>query len=259
MIRIDIAGHKYHLPQDWHEISIAKGIELDGIIKDMPGNLRELDDDLHTGKKMEWSTVGIGVDDIYINWPKWYGRVISCIGGVHDEVMERTLADQRSMIYKTYLERFIIGMVYMPYDFVPDRRNYFEHEGIRYYFPFSGKNGLGLDVPGRWMDTIEFTESADLLMTAKKLEDGIVSVVPKLIAILCRPMGEKYDEATVLSRADKFGSLGMDIAWKVLFFSMDCTTLLLNDLESYFSQEKISGLEELSLNRVLRHSDGMAV
>ena len=94
-------------------------------------------------------------------------------------------------------------------------------------------------------------------MTAKKLEDGIVSVVPQLIAILCRPLNEKYDEATVLKRSEKFGQLGMDIAWKVLFFSMDCTTLLLNDLESYFSQEKISGQEELLLNQALRHLAGM--
>lgn len=259
MIRIDIGGSKYSVPQHWHEVTIAKGVEIDRIIKEMPDNLRELYDDLHTGKRMEWSTVGFGVDDIYVHWPIWYGKVISCLCNVPDDVMKYTLADQRSLIYKTYLEKFVLGLVYMPYDFIPDNKGYFDHETIRYYLPFSGKGGLGTEIPGRWMDTVEFTEAADLLMTAKKLEDGIVSVVPQLIAILCRPLNEKYDEPTVLKRSEKFGQLGMDIAWKVLFFSMDCTTLLLNDLESYFSQEKISGQEELLLNQVSRHSDGMAV
>ena len=78
MIRIDIGGSKYSVPQHWHEVTIAKGVEIDRIIKEMPDNLRELYDDLHTGKRMEWSTVGFGVDDIYVHWPIWYGKVISC-------------------------------------------------------------------------------------------------------------------------------------------------------------------------------------
>lgn len=245
MIRIDIGGYKYSVPQHWHEMTIAQGIALDAVVKQMPDNIRELYDDLHTGKRMEWSTVGIGVNDIYIEWPKWYGKVISTVCNVPDDVMEKTLADQRTMIYRTYLENFVLGLVYMPYDFIPDNKGYFEFEGEQYYFPFTGKDGLGKDIPGRWMDTIEFTESADLLMTSKKLEAGIVTVVPKLIAILCRPMNEKYHEETVLKRSEKFLQLKMDIAWKVLFFSMDSITLLLNDMESYFREETSEQVELL--------------
>ena len=76
--------------------------------------------------------------------------------------MKYTLADQRSLIYKTYLEKFVLGLVYMPYDFIPDNKGYFDYETIRYYLPFSGKGGLGTEIPGRWMDTVEFTEAADL-------------------------------------------------------------------------------------------------
>jgi len=257
MIRIDIAGNKYFVSQQWREMTIAQGIALDAVVKHMPDNMKELYDDLHTGKRMEWTTVGIGVDDIYIEWPKWYGKVISTVCDVPDEVMERTLSDQRTMIYKTYLEQFVLGLVYMPYDFIPDDKMWFTFEGERYYLPFSGKDGMNKEIPGRWMDTVEFTESADLLMTSKKLEEGLTMVAPKLIAILCRPKGEKYDEATILARAEKFTALGMDIAWKVLFFSMDCIILLLNDMESYFREEMFEQAGQL-LSPVSARLDGMA-
>lgn len=257
MIRIEIGGSRYSVPQHWHEMTIEQGTRLNDVVKQIPSNMRELYDDLHTGKRMEWSTAGFGVDDIYIQWPKWYGSVISCVCDVPEEVIEKTLADQRTIIYKTYLERFVLGLVYMPYDFIPDDKSYFEFDGVQYYLPFTGRDGMGKEIPGRWMDTIEFTESADLLMTSKKLEDGIVTVVPKLIAIMCRPQGEKYDEQTVLQRADKFVKLPMSVAWKVLFFSMDCITLLLNDMESYFKEGTSEQAEQL-LNPALERMDGMA-
>lgn len=247
MILIAINNEQYKLPENWHEITIANGIKLHELIKTMPEKLSRLyrlqaEGKDRRSKEFKQLEDSIDTDDLIKHFPVFYGKVIALLGNVPNKVMKYTLPSERSVIYKHYLESFVLGIMFTPVDYQPQNIEQFEFEEHTYHLPKSRVDGNGETIPGGWMETIEFTEAADLLRNATSIEEGVVSKVPMLIAIMCRKKGEKYDEERVIQRAKDFERLPLSVAWEVLFFSMHYTTTYVKDLEMYFKEMEVSSI-----------------
>tara|TARA_R100001460_G_scaffold103030_1_gene148039 strand:+ start:769 stop:1449 length:681 start_codon:yes stop_codon:yes gene_type:complete len=85
----------------------------------------------------------------------------------------------------------------------------FELDEKTYYFPkeFLKRNTFG-----------DYIESTHLDSTIKIMKHGRFDVLPEQMAILCREIGEEYDDDIIPEKTEKFKELTMDIVWEFSFF-----------------------------------------
>lgn len=95
----------------------------------------------------------------------------------------------------------------------PTSRVSFKFEGVEYFLPKVAPDGAGGQMPFADRDTEEFCEAFDLALACK----NPIELAPLIVAILCRPAGEKYDEMVARERAEKFKALSTSIAFDVFF------------------------------------------
>tara|TARA_R110002153_G_scaffold223095_1_gene375533 strand:+ start:28 stop:741 length:714 start_codon:yes stop_codon:yes gene_type:complete len=94
-------------------------------------------------------------------------------------------------------------------EYKPKGKTSFDFDGETYNFPseFFRKETYG-----------DFIESTQLDMYIKDMDNGRYDILPEQMAILCRRVGEDYDEGLIPEKADKFRKLTMDIIWEFSFF-----------------------------------------
>ena len=74
-------------------------------------------------------------------------------------------------------------------------------------------------------------------MNEKAMTNGHYDVLPEQMAILCRRLGEEYDEDEVAKKTEKFKNLKMDIIMEFSFFLTKQSQVLGKVLEMY-SEER---------------------
>jgi len=104
----------------------------------------------------------------------------------------------------------------------------FEFEDEIYYFP---KDNMKDNTFG------DYIESTQLDMNEKAMTNGHYDVLPEQMAILCRRLGEEYDEDEVAKKIEKFKNLKMDIIMEFSFFLTKQSQVLGKVLEMY-SEER---------------------
>ena len=94
-------------------------------------------------------------------------------------------------------------------EYEPKGLKSFDLDGETYYFPseFFRKETYG-----------DFIESTQLEMYISDMENGRYDILPEQMAILCRRVGEEYDDDIIPEKADKFRELTMDVIWEFSFF-----------------------------------------
>ena len=94
-------------------------------------------------------------------------------------------------------------------EYKPKGLKSFDLDGETYYFPseFLRRETYG-----------DFIESTQLDMYISDMENGKYDVLPEQMAILCRRIGEEYDEDVIPEKAEKFKELTMDVIWEFSFF-----------------------------------------
>lgn len=98
--------------------------------------------------------------------------------------------------------------VYEPRDFEG-----FDFEGQHFCLPLSIEDGFGGVMPMAEVTADEWAESNDLrIASANPMEYAHL-----IVAILCRPEGEKYSERVARERAEKFKQLPCSLAFDVFF------------------------------------------
>jgi hypothetical protein len=239
MINIKI-DKTYSLPEYWSEITCKTAGELFAI--PIPKALKDNYDYLTKVTKTEPIITDI---DLKKHIPEYFGKVISLLGNVPENIIAKTNRQDRYAIYNEYLEKFVIGVHYEPFDYKVQNLKSFEVDGETLYFP-EPKEKLGRIIP---MDitTWEFTESVDLEIFCGQFAEGKYYVAPNIASILCRPKGEEYDEETCLERAKKMQDLPMDVVWEVFF----CLLELLNLHEKHALKYLIQTLTQ-EQNRSLK-------
>jgi len=127
------------------------------------------------------------------------------------------------------ITKVINAMEVLTEEYEPKGTRSFEYEGETYYFPseFLRKNTYG-----------DFIEATQLEMTIESMKNGRFDVLPEQMAILCRRVGEEYDEDKVQEKTEKFKNLTMDIVFEFAFFLTNQNQNLLKLSSMYLEKEE---------------------
>lgn len=139
------------------------------------------------------------------------GAIADITGIPAEQLSAMPYSTQRSFCDIFELE--VIRPLYMLGLYQPKGIEYFEHNGVQYYLPRLTADGFGGLLPMADETAESWAESNDLHLASDNPYDNM----PLIVAILCRPEGEKYDEHTARARAEEFRHLPAYIAFEVFF------------------------------------------
>lgn len=174
-------NEKINIPFDWCDVTLDKYIGFYDIIKDLdPENIKEqLFNDL----------------DLFHN-------IIEYWTGIKGDKMS----------YQIKIDMFTkLAFLFSPIEYT--KLMGFQHDGIVYHLPESKIDYYGNEAP---LASATFSEVVECFELEKnKL---FVPSLPYILAILCKPFGEQYDDQNVNERAESFKTLPMNIVWSIAFF-----------------------------------------
>lgn len=163
--------------------------------------------------------------------------VIAEITGIPQEAFA-ALSLRHQRVFCDVFELQIIRPLYMLGVYQPRNIREFEFEGVKYLLPKFTSDGFGGLLPMAEETTEAFAESNDLYMAL----DNPYQALPLIIAILCRPEGEQYDELKARERAELFKGLPCSVAFEVFFCKLTqigiMATFIQNALEEIAEKER---------------------
>ena len=187
MVEIKIQEKSYDIPTEWKDITLRYWCGLYSIInqynkRDDEGNVIEAEHSEVELLKMN--------RDIFIY----------LTGVSHNEMnmLDVDSVNNAVAIFSQTLE-----------EYKPKGIDKFEFEGEEYLFPkeFLRRNTFG-----------DYIESTHLESTIEIMKHGRFDVLPEQMAILCRRVGEEYDDDAIPAKTEKFKELTMDFVWEFSFF-----------------------------------------
>lgn len=242
MMQLDVYGQIVNLKlsqandkTDWSEITLKDAVDLLAHAKDnLPKEieryyqLQYMDKgDSKVKSELENITLNLPSEVEHVGFPEFQGGCIKILSDISEESLNKMNALERLTIYRSFIEVPMMGLLNNP-DFEPKGIESFVHNGVTYYLP-KDADGYGVNVPmGADTTTIEFAESATLMMNSSNMKYNKMDNIALVIAILARPQKngkrEAYDQAKAIQRANEFINLPMEIVWEVFF----CFTELLH-------------------------------
>lgn len=206
MLHITI-DKKYELPEDWSEISLNLAQELFKL--KIPDSLLG-----YYRQRLEKETPTPTHKELVKVFPQYYGKVLNLFG-IPMKVVDKIRPVDRTVFFNQYLLEFVLGVHFSP-TIELKKPEYLECDGEKLYFP-KQKMVLGQEIPMAYMSAWEFSEMADLQIYSQDLEEGKYGVLANIASIMCRPIGEKYDEDISLKRAEKLKDMNMADGFEVFF------------------------------------------
>ena len=214
------------IPVEWKDINVKYWGELSTIIKkhysDAKQEDRKREDEAHELLKnnlVSEFTKEIKLSDAQTL--KMNADIFSYITGLSKE--ETSYVDVAS------INKVLELINKLTEEYKPKGTRSFDFEGETYYFPseFLRKSTYG-----------DFIESTQLDMYIKDMENGRFDVLPQQMAILCRRLGEEYDDDAIEAKSEKFKALTMDIIWEFSFFLTLQTEKLAKLTPSYLEKQQ---------------------
>lgn len=237
MYNIVINGNTYKCPEKWEDINLGKAAGAFPIINRLPENMKKIYRLMFTKNgKAEISKIELTDDEIIKLIPSVQGELIAYFCDIPKDVMENVSSEDRTAFFSRYIMPFVVGLLVHPYNYEPKGIDKFTHKGIDYYLPMSSTDVNGENKPLSDLETICFTESADLQLACTKTGKGNYKLMGNIISILCRPKGEKYNEQTAIERAKEFQNLPMSIVWEVFFYLSVFSITWKNTLQTLSAQ-----------------------
>jgi len=239
-MEITIGLHSYNIPYNWNELTIKDGIKLynfcsnnipKGLIRkyDIMLNSNDFDNDI-----AEWEE-NITEEDNEL-FLKFIDKTINYFTKAPFEDLEVTSEESKINVYSTYLERYVLDILFLGVTYNPLGITKFNHKKNTYYLPSDKKIG-DITIPMYDLIANQFCEVADLLALVNKGNDGF-KYTPYVLAVLCLQKNEFYNEELALKRAKEFEQLPMDIVWEVFFCLIVSTHIQQKDLYSYLEAQK---------------------
>jgi hypothetical protein len=174
-------NEKINIPFDWCDVTLNKYIGFYDIIKDLdPENIKEqLFNDL----------------DLFHN-------IIEYWTGIKGDKIS----------YQIKIDMFTkLAFLFSPIEYT--KMMGFQHDGVVYHLPESKKDYYGNEAP---LASATFSEVVECFELEKN--NLFIPSLPYILAILCKPFGEQYDDQNVNERAESFKTLPMNIVWSIAFF-----------------------------------------
>jgi len=227
-ITLNILDVDYNINTEWSGITLSQANNLRDIIdKHIPENLKKKYELLHDCLIAEHAdetllnehVQSIPHVDIAKNFPNFYGRVMSYLGNIPLDVMEKCNHKDREETYENHLEHFVFGLLFTPYTFSPTTRLTCTIDGQEYHTPES-RWVLGREHPMGNATVVEYTEGAELETAFAESQGGSFKAIPTIVAILLRPKDEEYDEKVVMQRIKDgvYDVVDMELVYNVFFY-----------------------------------------
>lgn len=255
MINVDINGQKFKVIEQWSEMTIDQAVQIYKACDAIPDKLNDIYKSMTDKSLLADAMEQTDDDDVVKHFPTFYGNIIKLLSDIPEEIIDRISWSERTSFYNLYVEKFIIGLLYHPYDYKADGIKSFAHQGKIYFLPAT-KTVIGDERTFADATAIEFAESADLELHSRSMAGGKYEVAANIISILCRPDGEVYNEDTSLKRAESFRQLPMSVFWEVFF----CLDLRLKNFRKdsliYLVESVLKGKPKLR-SQALKALDGL--
>ena len=139
------------------------------------------------------------------------GAIAEVTGIAVEAFLSLSFSKQRA--FCDVFELNIIRPLYMLGLYEPKGIKSFEWEGVEYLLPRLTADGFGGLLPMADETAESWAESNDLHLAS----ENPYEYMPLIVAILCRPEGEAYNELTARARAEEFRQLPAYIAFEVFF------------------------------------------
>jgi hypothetical protein len=187
MIQIKIQDKNYDIPTDWKDMKLNYWCGLYAIINKY--NKRDDDGNVIEAEHSEVELLKLN-RDIFM--------YLTGLGANEMEQLDVDSVNSAITAFSGALE-----------EYKPKGTDKFELDGETYYFPkeFLKRNTFG-----------DYIESTHLDSTINIMKHGRFDVLPEQMAILCRAVGEEYDDDVIPTKTEKFKELSMDIVWEFSFF-----------------------------------------
>ena len=247
MIRIDVLDEQYDVITEWSELTLERFLKVQEIANKAPKKLKDVIGYIYMNDKEALESLELSKNESLKTFPKFYGDMLGVLADIPKKVINQIDRDSREQFFNMYLIKFAIGVLYTPVDVELTEEDYFEFEGLRYYYP-RAKKIVNQERPMGYISTIQFTEAADLDVYMASLDENDYSVLANITAILCVKGNEEYDEDIMLERAEKFKGLTMDIVWNVFFYLDELLTTYTKTIVPY-SLEKAKQNMQVQLKR----------
>jgi hypothetical protein len=254
VIKLSVNGIDFKTPElnEWSSVTISQAEAICSVIARLPKEEIAVHDILakkHTKEREEELSNALREmsDELLIKTlPQLYGEIILILAEGLDNV-DAWPPDTRSSYYRRFCLPFVHTLYLgVPQDIGPSEGDGF-WVGLEYlYFPL-GKEVLGKEVPMDTVTSLEFTEAADLQLAALGVGKDF-GLIKNVLAILCRPKGEEYDEHKSLERAALMSQVKMDKVWNVFFClinALNLSEVLRLTLLAKEWTERLSTLQEL--------------
>jgi hypothetical protein len=176
-------------------------------------------------------------------------RLIAVVGGFDVSAVE-SLTDEEVIKFAPNFEFQVLRPLYMPGAYEPSDFEGFDFEGVHYRMPLSIADGFGGVMPMADTTAEEWAESNDLRIAGSNPAEYMHLIV----AILCRPEGEKYNERVARERAEKFKKLPCKVALDVFFCRLSRMSIFLKAMAEHLESLKASQASETSAEAI-PHSD----
>lgn len=258
MINITINNKSYKIvePNRLDEITINQAIEINSL--PIPTNLLAIYNEVVKPlEDQDLEALEVTEKDTIKDFPKYYGDVLDILSDMPTDVIKYIKHEERTAIYKEYLEWFVIRILHNQLVDLEDDKYSFEFKGETYCYP-ANEEVLGTLIPSYETTAVEFCEASDVLSSMKEIENGDLEALKMLIAIYCRPLNESYNELTAVKRAKEFGNLPLEVAFRVFFCIIKCTTTYLQTILTYQADQELkqskllTPLESQALGGVLQ-------
>lgn len=214
------------IPVEWKDITVKYWGELSTIIKKHYSDAKQQDEKEEAQKhellkKDMLSDVVNNIELTDTQTLKMNADIFSYITGLSKE--------ETSSVDVSSINKVLSLINKLTEEYKPKGTRSFEFEGETYYFPseFLRKSTYG-----------DFIESTQLDMYIKDMENGRFDVLPQQMAILCRRLGEEYDEDAIDAKSEKFKALTMDIIWEFSFFLTLQTEKLVKLTPSFLEKQQ---------------------
>tara|TARA_R100000655_G_scaffold24338_1_gene48913 strand:+ start:1206 stop:1886 length:681 start_codon:yes stop_codon:yes gene_type:complete len=187
MIQIKIQDKNYDIPTEWKDMKLNYWCGLYAIINKY--NKRDDDGNVIEAEHSEVELLKLNRD------------IFMYLTGLKANEMEQLDVDSVNSAITAFSGALE--------EYKPQGTDKFELDGETYYFPkeFLKRNTFG-----------DYIESTHLDSTINIMKHGRFDVLPEQMAILCRAVGEEYDDDAIPSKTEKFKELSMDIVWEFSFF-----------------------------------------
>lgn len=204
MIQLTLTSGTYNVPTMLKEITIAQALEVERIYDTCPESvIRSWSDP----KTEVWST-DAEAERIALC------AIAEVLSGAPREELAALPAATTAQLLNIIRLAFVAQIVFGIFDTNEvEQIEHFDFEGERYYMPISERDVNGEQTPLAAERALTWAQATDLMIAQK---DGH-RYMPLIIAILCRPKGEEYDEHTAKRRAEAFINLPANVMVELFF------------------------------------------